>query len=211
MSKTQFHSECTRVLSEIRRNATFLTVHHYLNNFGELSDFSCCFHVNYLNAIRRAKDLLEAYEPKTEDCIGKLYSVDHLRTARLELIESYGMTMEGNNPLATSAHAYDEIVDPSDGQVIPGIKLHRDQDILHIYGFGLHKRVLLPGNYPPDNRYLKTMAKDALRNMSPLGRFVQFRLEPGRFRKLVVEGLTIKEQDVIRESHRRLMKSDFGK
>lgn len=205
MSVTIFRSEATKILSEIRKNSTFLTVHHYVNNFGEISDYSIAFHVNYLNAVQRAKNLLEAYQPTSEDCLNRPYTVDHLRVARDELIPSFGMTIDGYNPLATSADAYEEIMD-QDKVLIPGVKLHKEQDILHLWGFRLHKRVVFPGNYPKDNRQLKTIAKDELRSMSPLGRFGQFKLMPGKFMKFVVEGLTVKERDVIRESLEKLQK-----
>ncbi len=200
-----FRSECTRILSKIRPSATFLTATHYVNNHGEQSNFSICFHINYLNSINRAKELLELFNPQYKHCIGKPYTVDHLRVAKSELLDSFAMTLDGYNPLATSAHAYDEIVG-ADGKVIPGIKLHRNQDIVHLWGFKLHKKILMPGSYPKDNRSLRTLAKDDLRDLSPLGAFVQFKLTPGKFYKLVVEKMTIKEEDVIRETYSRLIK-----
>ena len=106
------------------------------------------------------------------------------------------MSLTGYNPLATSFHAYDKV--KVNNIPIVGTKLHRDQDILHIYGFCFNKRVIIPGNYPPDNRHLKTIAKDDLRALTPLGSFVQFKLCPGRFYKISVDGITAKEDDVIR-------------
>lgn len=199
-----FPSEATRILSTVRPNTTFLTVHHYMNNYGEISDFSICFHVNYINAVKRAKKLLEEYMPSRNDCLKKPYSIDHLSRARDELIYSYGNTLKGNNPEATSAHAYSEIKHAN--EIIPGIKLHNNQDIIHLWGFKLHKRIIMPGTYPIDNRMPKTIAKDDLRNRTPLGNFTQYKLTEGKFYKLVVEGLTIKEEDVIRDRFAELRK-----
>lgn len=206
MELVGFRSEATRILASIRPNATFLSIHHYLNNYGEISDFSVAFHVNYMNAIRRAKNLLEKYEPTRDDCIGRLYSVEHLISAKHELLNSYADTLSGSNPAATSAHAYDA-VEGFEKTAIPGVKLHREQDLLHLWGFGLHKRVLFPGNYPEDRRSSLTIAKDDLRRRTPLGRFVQFKLQPGRFHRFVVEGITVKDEQVIRESHEKLLKA----
>lgn len=204
MGLVDFRSQAVTLLSKMRPNATFLTIHNYMNAFGEISNFSIAFHVSYPNAVKRSKELLVKFIPTAEHCVGRPYSPDHLRIARDELLDSYDATLSGHNPAATSAHAYDEV--QVGNATIPGIKLHREQDILHLWGFGLHKKVLLPGNYPEDTRRVFTIAKDDLRLMTPLGKFVQFRLQPGRFHQFVVEGITIKEDQVIREVHDRLSK-----
>lgn len=207
--KTSFQSRCTRELASLRRGATFLSVQHYINNFGEVSNFSICFHVSYQNALQKAIDLLHDYEPTAQDCVDKPYSPGHLASAKFELLDSHKMSLSGNNPLATSAHAYDAVVD-HDRQPIDGIKLHREQDILHLWGFLVHKVVLIPGQYPPDNRHLLTRAKDDLRAMTPLGNFRQFKLGPAKFEKFVVQGITIREEDCIREYSSKIMKKAWA-
>lgn len=201
MAVSLFKSECTRQLSRIRPSSTFLTVTNYTNNFDELSNFSVCFHVSYLNSIRKALTVVQDYKPSVNDCDG--FDRSDLEVAKMELIESYKMTLSGYNPLATSAHAYnevigDEIVGPEGP--IKGLKLHRNQDILHLWGYRVHKRVLRRGNYPIDNRMPLTKAKDFLRGFTPLGNFVQFKLTPGKFERFVVEGITINVKQALRES-----------
>lgn len=201
----EFRSEATRILQSIRPNSTFLTVHFYMNNWGEVSDFSICFHVDYKRAVARARQLLETFRPQEFDLMGRPYSINHLRQAREELLESYEETLSGQrNSRDTASHAYDAIVSDT-GEIIPGIKLHRNQDVIHLWGFGLHKRVIHPGNYPPDRRQPLTIAKDDLRAMTPLGNFRQFHLEKHRFHKLVVQGLTVREDDVIRDRGEKII------
>lgn len=200
-----FRSEATRILSEIKKGSTFLTVHHYLNNFGEISDFSIVFHINYINAVSRSLELLEGYSISREDAVNRPYTHRELEVARKELLESFRMTLDGNNTLAKSAHSYVR-VDNGEGQPISGIKLHESQDILHLIGFRIHKNILLKGKYLPDNRAAKTIAKDDLRSRLPVGRFTQFKLTPGKFRSLVVNGMTINEEDVLRQSMDSLSK-----
>lgn len=202
---SDFRSEATRVLSEIKKGSTFLTVHHYLNNFGEISDFSIVFHINYINAVSRSLELLEGYSVNREDAVNRPYTHRELEVARKELLESFRMTLDGNNTLAKSADSYVR-VNNGEGQPIPGIKLHESQDILHLIGFRVHKNILLKGKYPPDNRAAKTIAKDDLRSRLPVGRFTQFKLTPGKFRSLVVNGMTINEEDVLRQSMDSLSK-----
>lgn len=200
---TEFYSYCTEVLSKIRKNSTFVTVSHYTNNEGQVADYSICFHIDYIKAVRTSKDLLEKYQPVAKDIqmVGTTprFSLDDLVQARQELIASYQMSLTGNNPLATSAHAYQEIKG-QDEELIPGVKLHTSQDLLHLWGFCIHRRVILPGREKEDRRGPKTVAKDMLRKMVPLGRFSQFKLSPGKFEKLVVERITIREEDVIRKT-----------
>lgn len=197
MDTTEFRCEATKILSELRPNATLLTVRHYMNNFGEICDFSIVFHINYHNAIQRSLDLLSAYTPKREDAIGRPYTHRELEVAKAELLSSFKMTLAGNNTFTKTSHVYSRI-DNGEG-VIPGIKLHDTQDIIHLTGFRVWRMALLPGNYPPDNRASKTIAKDDLRRRLPIGRYVQFKLTPGKFRELKVSGMTIKVEDVVRD------------
>lgn len=194
----EFRSEATRVFSEIKKGSTFLTVHHYLNNFGEISDFSIVFHVSYRNAVQRSLDLLKTMQFSLDDCTGKPYTFLELSSARMELMDSFRMTLNGHNPLATSVKAYSH-VDDGYGYPISGVKLHDKQDILHLNGFRVHRNVLLKGNYPLDKRAAKTLAKSDLRDKLPVGRYVQFKLTPGKFHKLVVAGITLREEDVVRQ------------
>lgn len=197
MKTAEFRCEATRILSELRRDATFLTVRHYMNNFSEICDFSIVFHISYKNAVQKSADLLSVYKPSNEDAVGRPYTRRELEVAKVELLDSFRLTLAGNNPLAKSGHVYSRI-DNGEG-IIPGIKLHDTQDIIHLNGLRIWKNILLKGKYPPDNRAAKTIAKADLRSRLPIGRYVQFKLTPGKFRQLNVAGMTIKEDDVVRE------------
>jgi len=203
MQENIFRCEATRVLSEIKKSSTFLTVRHYMNNFGEISDFSIVFHINYRNAISRSFELLQQYKPSNDDCIGKPYVLTELSAGREELLQSFKLSLDAIrqntvSPRDKTSNVYSKIGSDS-GEVISGIKLHDNQDIIHLNGLRVHRNILLKGNYPADNRLVKTIAKDDLRDKLPIGRYVQFKLTPGKFRELIVCGLTIREQDVVRQ------------
>lgn len=198
MKLSTFRSEVTAALADLRKGSTFLTVHHYINNFAEISDYSIVFHVDYLNAVKRSAELLEGYNFSYGDAEGRNYTHRELIVAKKELLDSFNMTIAGHNHLSTNASAYSKI-DDGDGTPINGVKLHDEQDILHLNGFRVHKKVLLAGNYPVDNRAAKTIAKDDIRARLPVGRYVQFKLTPGKFSKLVVNGMSITEDDVLRQ------------
>jgi len=155
-----------------------------------------------MNTVQRSYDILSKFSPCSKFCLNKSYSIIDLRLAHEELIRSLSNTLElgeGNNPLAKSARVYDKLID-CNGNNIPGIKLHREQDVLHITNvFRLNKVVHVPGVYssPISNR--KTIAKNDLRKITPLKNWGQFSLGIGRFSKLVVNKLTVKELDCIRD------------
>lgn len=193
---TEFISICTNKLKNIRPNATCLVVNNYQNNFGEKSNFSICFHINYQRAVERSLYLLQHHQVSYADLVKKDYGMQDLIQARQELIQSHQWTLEGNNPWFKLEGVYDLV--NIDKQIIPGIKLHLTQDILHLWGFILHKKILSYGKYPQDKRKPLTKAKYDLRLRTPLGRFRQFKLERFRFDKLAVEGLTIRDHEVCR-------------
>lgn len=191
-----FLSSCTDKLKTIRPNATCLTVSNYQNNFGEVSNFSICFHVDYMRAVVRSIYLLQHYNPSYADLVKKDYGMQELCQAKQELLQSHQWTLDGNNPLYKLEGVYDLVT--VDGQLIPGIKLHLTQDVLHLWGFILHKKILSSGKYPQDKRKPLTKAKHDLKLRTPVGRFRQFKLEHYRFDKLTVEGLTIRDLEVCR-------------
>ena len=204
MSIQTFKSEATKIFNQIDSRSMFIVLHEYQNNFKEIATYSLLWHINYPKAVQKSYDLMTQFKPSPEFCEGKHYDLDHLKAAHMELIESFADTLvmgPGNNPRATSAHAYDQVSD-SNGFIVPGVKLHRDQDILHMTDvYRLNKIVHQPGVYPKVNSAKKTIAKNDLRKLVPLNKFGQFVLYPGRFKKLSVQKITVVEEDVIRSQN----------
>lgn len=200
MNSQEFRSECTSKLATLRPHATFLTVHHYQNveKVGKIADWSIVFHVSYRNALLRSIEVLKQFQPTPEYCQGKYFNCDLLEIARKELLYSYRLSLDGKN-YSHSAKSYDNVTDAY-GRVIPGIKLHRRQDLLHLMGFVVHSRIIQREVRPPAEHNRLTYAKKDLEWKTPLHRFVQFRLEPARFDKLVVANLTIPDYEVIRQA-----------
>lgn len=201
MANKQFISEATKIFNQIDTHAQFITIHNYTNNFGEVSTFSLCWRISYENAVIRSLELLRDLKLSVKDVIGKPYTLVHLGLAREELMESFKDTLDlgtGNNPRATSAHAYDGVLDKY-GKFVSGVKLHREQDVLHLTNlFRLQKVVHVPGVYPTVNSAMKTLAKNDLSKLLPLNKFGQFKLEEGRFEKMVVSKITLTEEDMLR-------------
>jgi hypothetical protein len=176
------------VLNRITPGATFMSVMGYTNNFGELSNFGLVFHVSYMNAVRKAMAFWGEYSPRNR--------IE--ARARLELLHSYRDTLNGFNPRARSAHAYDPIVD-GNNDPIKGVKWFRRMQEVHIWGFRVHKVIIEPGDYP--DGYTSDLAwnKRQLIRMTPLGNFRQFKIIEGRYDHIGVAGLTLTHRDRLRE------------
>lgn len=204
MGNQQFISKATEIFSQIDTSAQFVVIRGYNNNHGEVAHHNVCWRINYSNAVEKSIKILNAYEPSIEDCIGKPYTVEHVKLALSELRMSFHDTVKlgpGNNPLATSAHAYDSVVDKF-GKKIPGVMIHRDSDTLHLNSvYRIQKVVIVPGVYPKVNSALKTIAKNDLRAKLPLKKFGQFKLDIGRFEKMTVQKISLVEEDMMREDY----------
>lgn len=201
MTHQVFISKATKIFNQIDPRAQFITIHNYQNNNGEVATHSLCWNISYENACLRSLGILQNLKPSIIDVVGKPYSLIHLEQALEELITSLNDTLTlgtGNNPLATSAHAYDWVMDKH-GNHIPGVKVHREQDVLHLTNvYRINKIVHVPGVYSTVRSAFKTLAKNDLRQLLPLRKFGQFKLEEGRFDKMVVQKITLKEEDMMR-------------
>lgn len=177
------------VFNKIRQGSTMLAIRGYRNNYDEVADYSLVFHVNYLNAIKRSKQIIEQYEPTNDLEI----------MAKLQLLDSYADTLSGKgNSRDTSSHAYEPIID-GDGEVVNGVRWHSDFSRIYLYGFICFKRVITPGNYPEVNHQPLTIVKNKLRRLTPSEKFRSFILIDGRFDKIDVEKMQLTHLDLVRE------------
>lgn len=176
------------VFNRIRPGATLMSVIGYENNFGEVSDFGIVFHVNYRRAVEKALNTLMNYAPRNE----------LERKARFELIQSYRSTLAGNNPLAKAAKAYSPIED-CNGDLIKGVKWHKAGREVHLWGFLVHKRIRVRGEYPEEHPSEQRLAKIHLGEVAKMHRFRQFKLIDGRFEHIGVAKLTLTQQDLVRD------------
>lgn len=197
MTRSNFESYCTHKLSGLRPNSTFLTVKNYVNNFDELTDFSVGFHISYVNAVSRSLKILEKFIPTFRFCQDKPFSIRDLVTAQQELLESLRDSLNGYNYRYTCHGVYEALKDAT-GKIIPGAKLHLNQDVLHLEGYRLQKRIYRLGQYPEDTRLPITKAKDALRDLLPAGKWGQWKLTPSKFEKFLVEKVTVTNQEIFR-------------
>ncbi len=183
----QLQTVIPNVFNQIQPGATMLAVREYTNNYDEVSDFSIVFHIDYLNAVKRSLQIINALQPKSI-----LEEV-----ARRELIESYLETLSGQgNSRDTNSHAYEPIKDGT-GTIVKGVRWHSNYTRIYLYGLLVWKKILSPGQYKETNRAPLTIVKDSLRRLTPVDRFRQFILIQDRFKSIGVVKMTLTDQDLI--------------
>lgn len=169
-------------LSKLRTRSTFLNLHRYRAESGELADFNIVFHISYLNALKRSVAVLEALVPDSP-----LQAL-----AKHELLTSYHTSIEKGETIAVEDidDAYQRFFD-SDGKYIKGVKMHIETGNLHLYGFAHQKVVIEPGTYKKVNSKPLTIEKNKLSRLTPVSKFRQFRILPSQVKKITVSHLSL--------------------
>jgi hypothetical protein len=154
----------------------------YLNDSGELADYSIVFHMSYKNALEKSIDTLNDMS----------LSTDLERQARREVVASFenSLVKMASTPIEDIDDAYDRFFD-EEGRYIKGVKLHRDTNTLHLYGLVSQKRVLIPGTYKKVNSKPLTIAKKKLTALTTCGKFRQFRITASKVDSIKVEKLEL--------------------
>lgn len=178
MNRNQFVTE----LSKLNPASTFLTVAGYRNAHSEVANYSIVFHMSYQNALKRSIDILEQM-----DVSGAAENF-----AREEVLDSLRGSFKNSisSPIESREDGYHHFQD-KDGNYIKGVKLHIKTNTLHLYGLVAHKRVLMPGIYPVSNENPLALAKRQLRQLTPVGKFRQFKMTPDQVEYISVSNLTL--------------------
>jgi len=178
MNNDQFVAE----LSKLRTSSTFLALKGYHSKNGEIADFSIVFHISYKNALLRSIAALESIIPTDE--LGL--------QAKKECIESFMNSLNRIEtiPITEVDDSYYRFTD-SDGKYIKGVKLHKETNTLHLYGFIAHKRIIMPGISRRKNHRPLTIAKNKLRKLCPVSNFRQFKIDSNQVDSISVENISL--------------------
>lgn len=165
-----------------RTNSTFITLSGYRNDHNEVADYSVLFNASYENALKRSLMILESKVPGDET----------EARAKKELMASWEKSLERikGTPLDEVSDAYIRF-EGKDGKPINGVKVHSKTGALYLYGLVVHKRVTSAGSYPHDNRKPLTIAKDNLRNLCPISRFRQFKINQEQLDCVSINNLSL--------------------
>ncbi len=169
-------------LAKLRSNSTFLVLHKYRNESGEIADYNIVFHISYENALRKSIAIVKDYR-----AVGEL-----AKQAKTEVIDGYRKSLEkiAEQLPEEIEPAYDRCFNDV-GDIIKGIKVHRDSGVLHLYGLIHQKRVLTPGTYKKVVSRALTIEKDKIRKLCPTNKFRQFKIQPDQMEKISVCGIEL--------------------
>lgn len=178
MNKQSFITE----LSNLKPCATFLTLHKYKNDHGEVADHNIVFHISYKNALEKSILTLKEYIPQSA-LEGQ---------AKVELLESFNNSLSKieETSIEEINDGYHRFFDDNK-KYIKGIKLHEESNTLHLYGFVVNKRIIEKGEYSPQNKRPLTLAKDKLRTLCTVSKFRQYKITPDQVEKISVQNLNL--------------------
>ena len=168
-------------LSSIRPSSTFLTLHKYRNNSGEIADYSIVFNMSYKNSLERSINILESYIPESDIEI----------VAKSELLTSFKKSLGNIKDEPDVNDAYTVFKDES-GNVIKGLKLHKNTNAIHLFGLIAHKKVYMPVVRDEVKHHPLTEAKSKLRDMCPISRFRQFKIVASQ-----VDSITVQHKNLL--------------
>lgn len=186
-----FKEKCLNTISKVRKGSSLISIKGYKNNFGEVSDHKIVFRFNYKNLLKKSLFLLKSKEFLGKEIYSSNYPLYILEEAIEELIFSYERSLTESNPGYTCINVYNLVNDPY-GYLIPGIKLHKEEDVIHVEGISVSKNIIKEGAYPKRKSSSKTLAKNFIKKKLPIGKFVQFKLTPDRFEKIILDKKEIK-------------------
>lgn len=189
----ELNSKFINNISKLDRNNIFVNISKYKNEFNEISNFQIYFCVNYIDLIKKSLDKLNNYHPLITDC--KDFSFYDLRQAKSELVSSFKDTLNGYNPRYTCHNVYEPITNKNN--VVPGVKLHINQNILHLEGVLLNKVILSSGSYTEYDSNTLTKAKNFLRKKLPVDKWRQFKLDLNKFNTINIQKRIYLPRDIL--------------
>ena len=157
---------------------------------GELARYTANFGFSYNQVVEKSKLelglLLSEDDAKAADDATK-WNPDY-RQAAAELMASFDKTL--------AAHARGEQNEDytKKGQYIPlgnGASLNTTDNTIQLFGLVLTKVTIVEGVYPHVNSAPKTIAKNKIRKMLPVGNFREFALDNSQVAQMKVNGDTI--------------------
>jgi hypothetical protein len=157
---------------------------------GELARYTANFGFSYNQVVEKSKlelGLLLSEDDAKAATDATKWNPDY-RQAAAELMASFDKTL--------AAHARGEQNEDytKKGQYIPlgnGASLNGNDNTLQLFGLVLTKAVLVEGVYPHVNSAPKTIAKNKIKKMLPIGNFREFALDNSQVAQMKVNGDTI--------------------
>jgi hypothetical protein len=175
-------NEFVSAIASVRPQATFLTLHGYRAESGEVADHQIVFHVSYRTLLERSVVALNALQVSDDLQAQAKGEVFESLTASLAKVEE--TTVEDIED------AYERFFDDS-GAHIKGIKRHIESGVMHLYGTTVQKRVIVPGTYKEVKSKPLTIAKNKIRASLPVSKWRQYRVKHDQLDRVSVDSLKL--------------------
>jgi hypothetical protein len=147
----------------------------------------------------------KAWQGRGDKAVEVPVTAADVQAARDELIASFRLSEEGLNE-STTDHVYEPLTD-KDGNVVKGGRVYTGPGdandpkapipgTVYLQGLRVQRRVLADapnGDLPESKSAPKSVAKDILRGLLPVGKYVSYALETGTDFRLAVGGAAVLE------------------
>lgn len=153
----------------------FASLTYTAKESGEVARHNILLGFNYRTCLEKSLAELEIVRPFLKD-------IDAI--AADELLESFRKSLAGKQDAYTKAETY---VATS----IRGLKVNTVDNSLQLFGLVQSKTVIVPGVHKTVNSAPKTIAKNAIRKLLPVGKFREYALDPETIHGARVNGQTI--------------------
>lgn len=175
-------ADLVQTFMELRPASTFLSIKKYKNSYGEVSNFGIVLHASYENVLFKTLSMVSMFKPESK--------VEE--KAKLEIVKSLTSSLSSlkKDKKEKDSDVYTHFKN-ADGNLIKGIKYHKKNDELYVYGLEVSKEVVTPVDYKKVKSKALTKAKNRILAKTPLARWRQFKLNAEKFEQINVEGISI--------------------
>ena len=151
----------TAAVAKSPTGVSFVSIKGYTNQQGEVADHVFNIGADYEKAKQADIKFLQELDVTKREWNSPMVLIEQAKAA---LIKS--LTKPNENMSNAQKDAYTHIC--------KGVKIHNDTGILYVYGNRVNKVVHVEGNYPPENKFPLTVAKDEIRKLLKTSKFRQF-------------------------------------
>jgi hypothetical protein len=184
--KPNIIAQITKAITKIQ-GCQFASLTYLSKKHGELARYTANFGFSYHQIVEKSVTALEILISENETVWDSTWKL-----AAAELLESF------KNTLAAHARGEQNEAYTKKDQYIPlggGANLNTSDNSIQLFGLVLTKKVLVEGVYPKVNSAPKTIAKNKIRKMLPVGNFREFAIDLSQVEQMKINGNTIEIPD----------------
>ncbi len=181
-------AEITKAVTKIK-GCQFASLTYLSKTAGELARYTANFGFSYHQIVEKSITELEILIRENENVWDATWKL-----AASELMASFKET------IAAHARGEQNAAYTKKGQYIPlggGANLNVADNTIQLFGLVLTKKVLVEGVYPKVNSAPKTVAKNKIRKLLPVGNFREFAMDLSQVEQMKINGSVIEIPDKV--------------